>query len=220
MLLSFGRIRFNDNRRMPTISYDRWWAHGLTLLVWALAAASVVFWALKFVPGPSAPSAQPLPDAGAAADPQAVARLLGANLRGPATASAGASRYTLLGVVADRDHQGAALIAVDGQPPKPYLVGAKVDGDLLLQSVAPRRALLGPGADAPASVTLDLPEPTDADTAPAAPAAAPAVPALAPPATAPAGSGIPPEQFIGQSPAGAALSIHQRQDAHRPEAGR
>lgn len=202
---------------MPTISHDRWWAHGLTLLVWALAAASVVFWALKFVPGPRAPSAQPLPDASVAADPQAVARLLGANVQGPVAASTGASRYTLLGVVADRDHQGAALIAVDGQPPKPFLVGTKVGDGLLLQSVAPRRALLGPSADAPASVTLDLPLPTDADAAPA-PAALGLAPA-APPAAA-AGPAVPPEQFIGRSPAGAASSIHQRQDAHRPEAGR
>ncbi|HXE23028.1 MAG TPA: type II secretion system protein N [Rhodoferax sp.] len=205
---------------MPTISYDKWWAHGLTLLVWALAAASVVFWALKFVPAPRAPSAQPLQGTSVAADPQAVARLLGANLQGPAAATGGGeSRYTLLGVVADRDHQGAALIAVDGKPPKPFLVGARVDDGLLLQSVAPRRALLGPSPDAPASVTLDLPAPTYADTAAPAAALSPAAAAAAPPAT-PAGPAIPPEQFIGRSPTGAAPSIRQRQNAHSPEAGR
>ncbi len=202
---------------MPTISYDRWWAHGLTLLVWALAAASLMFWALKFVPAPRVPSAQPLPETSAAADAGAVARLLGANVQGPAAATGGGdSRYTLLGVVADRDHQGAALIAVDGQPPKPFLVGARVDDGLLLQSVAPRRALLGPSVDGPASMTLDLPAPSDADAAAPAPAVMPPV-AAAPPASTPA---IPPEQFIGRFPTGAAPSIRQRQDAHSPEAGR
>ena len=141
-------------------SQSRWWLRSVTLMVWALAAASAVFWGLRFVPAPGAPAALPIAGSGAAtADPAAVARLLGAN---PATAPAagavsGASRYKLLGVVADRDHSGAALIAIDGKPPKPYRVGVPVDDGLLLQSVAPRRAVLAAGMDAPASVTLDLP---------------------------------------------------------------
>jgi general secretion pathway protein C len=44
-------------------------------------------------------------------------------------------RYTLLGVVADRQQQGAALIAIDGEPPRPYAVGAQLEGGLVLQSV-------------------------------------------------------------------------------------
>lgn len=144
---------------MPTNSHSRGWLHSVTLIVWALAAASAVFWGLKFVPAPHAPAALPIAGAGVpAADPGAVARLLGANpAAAPASAVSGASRYALLGVVADRDHIGAALIAVDGKPPKPYRVGTPVDDGLLLQSVAPRRALLAASMDAPASVTLDMP---------------------------------------------------------------
>ena len=188
----------------------RWWLHSVTLVVWALAAACAVFWALKFVPAPSAPAALPLAGSGApAADPDAVARLLGANSAAPAAhAASGARRYALLGVVADRDHRGAALIAVDGKPPKPFRVGATVDSGLLLQSVAPRRALLGPSLGAPASVTLDLPAPTDARQANTHAAAVVPLP-----------PGVPAERFLAPSPAGAPPSIQQGQGAPGTEIG-
>jgi general secretion pathway protein C len=67
------------------------------------------------------------------------------------------SRFHLLGVVADAGGHGAALIAVDGKPPKPYRVGAPIDQDLVLQSVGPRRATIAPSMTGPASVTLELP---------------------------------------------------------------
>ena len=185
---------------MPTISNNKWWLHGVTLGVWALAAISAMFWGLKFVPAPKVPAAQPLPGASVAADPRAVARLLGAHSQGPAVAGSSESRYALLGVVADLEHHGAALIAVDGKLPKPFSVGAKVDDGLLLQSVAPRQAFLGPSLEAPASVTLDLPAPTDSSetTIPVA-------------AAVPPGPAIPPERFLAPSPVGAAPSIRQRQ---------
>jgi general secretion pathway protein C len=63
----------------------------------------------------------------------------------------------LLGVLADRQHGGAALISVDGKAAKPYRVGAPVDGNLVLQSVAGRRAVLAAGVDGPAQMTLELP---------------------------------------------------------------
>jgi general secretion pathway protein C len=92
-------------------------------------------------------------------DPAAVARLLGA---GPVTAAAAtsaslASRFALVGVVADRSHKGAALIAVDGKPAKPFRVGAAVDEGLVLQSVESRRAVLAADTDGPPVLTLDLP---------------------------------------------------------------
>ncbi|ODS68931.1 MAG: general secretion pathway protein C [Acidovorax sp. SCN 68-22] len=126
-----------------------------TLALWALAAASVVAWGLRSLP---AAPASPAPVA--APDVQAIARLLGAAPAGapaPGAPAAVASRYTLVGVLADRDgRHGAALIAVAGQPAKPFRVGAKVDGDLVLQALAPREAHLGP-AGAPATLTLSLP---------------------------------------------------------------
>jgi general secretion pathway protein C len=51
-------------------------------------------------------------------------------------------RFTLMGVVAGRSSNGAALISVDGARPKPYVVGAKVTDEWLLRSVQNRTAVL------------------------------------------------------------------------------
>jgi general secretion pathway protein C len=91
-----------------------------------------------------------------------VARLLG-QVQGNAAAAAAppslSSRFNLVGVVADRSQQGAALIAVDGRPAKPFRVGSVVDEGLVLQSVQPRRAVLAASATGPAAVTLELAPP-------------------------------------------------------------
>jgi general secretion pathway protein C len=50
-----------------------------------------------------------------------------------------------------------ALIAVDGKPARPFRVGATIDEGLVLQAVEGRRARLGPGVDAPSTLTLELP---------------------------------------------------------------
>ena len=67
------------------------------------------------------------------------------------------SRFSLQGVVAVADGGGAALIAVDGKPPKPYRVGAPIDESLVLKSVEPRRATLAANLQAAPAVTLELP---------------------------------------------------------------
>ncbi len=95
----------------------------------------------------------------AAVDPAAVGRLLGASPVAAAVAPAPgmASRFVLLGVVADRSSQGAALIAVDGKPGRPYRVGSKIDEGIVLQAVEPRKARLGPAAEAETTLVLELP---------------------------------------------------------------
>jgi general secretion pathway protein C len=74
-------------------------------------------------------------------------------------ASALASRMKLLGVVAPRqenDRAGVALISIDGKPPKAIRVGGVIEGDTVLQSLTQRGASIGP-AGGPATATLDLP---------------------------------------------------------------
>lgn len=136
-----------------------WPARLITFLVWALALASLAFWGLRLF-GPSG-AATPVPVARAAlsqADAAAVARVLGATAQVVAQPTApGSTRYVLTGVVADRRQGGAALIAVAGQPPKPYRVGAEIEPGVLLTSVGPRRAVLAPGLDAQPLATLELP---------------------------------------------------------------
>ena len=132
---------------------------GSTFAVWALVAASSVYWGLKLSSNSSAQAAPLATRTPAATDPAAVARLLGANPSAASTAPVAslASRFVLIGVVASPSHGGAALIAIDGKPAKPFQVGGAVDEGLVLQSVDARRAVLGASTDGPATVTLELP---------------------------------------------------------------
>ena len=139
---------------------SKWAVAGATFALWALVAASAVYWGLKIAtPSRPAVAAPPAVRAPAPADPAAVARLLGAS---PAAASVPtvaslSSRFTLVGVVASRSRTGAALIAVDGRPAKPFRVGAAIDEGLVLQSVEARRATLAASREGPPVLTLELP---------------------------------------------------------------
>jgi len=139
----------------------------LALIIWAAVAASLAYWGLRWLAQPTGvpPNATPVSlDDGIHGD---LHRLLA----GPATAASGAdqpdtsaasalaSRMKLLGVVAPREAGGAggvALVSIDGKPPRAIRVGGVIEGDLLLQSLTQRGAAIGQ-ANAPASVTLDLP---------------------------------------------------------------
>ena len=140
---------------------NSWAVAATTFLLWGLVAASAVYWGLKLTARPGgATGGPPVVAPTVNSDPAAIAALLGAVPNaGPAPAANLSSRFALIGVVADQSHTGAALIAVDGKPPKPFRVGANVDENLVLQSVDSRRAVLGaPGGGAPA-LTLELPLP-------------------------------------------------------------
>lgn len=137
-----------------------WPARLVTLVLWTLAAASVVAWGLRLSAPASgrvytaAPPALPAPDA------QAIGRLLGAVSAAPSQAltPAAASRFALMGVLAGKNgSSGAALIAVGGEPARTFRIGAAVDGDLLLQSIGPRGVELGVSGAAP-SLRLAFPE--------------------------------------------------------------
>ncbi len=75
-----------------------------------------------------------------------------------------------MGVIA-QGRGGAALIAADDKPAKPYRVGSRIDEGVLLQSVGPRHAVLATSADGPALQRLELPSPAAA----AAPASRPII---------------------------------------------
>ena len=153
---------------MQTDAYRLWSLRIVTFALSTLAAASAAYWGLKaWQAGPppaAAPAlaAQTSPSLG----PQAVARALGGGLApapmaGSTPNAPVASRYTLVGVLAGISRKGAALISIDGQDAKPVRVGAPVDANMVLLSVSGRRAVLSSGADATASVTLELPVPVN-----------------------------------------------------------
>ena len=153
----------NHNPRMVTNTYSKWGVRLGTLALWAAAGASVVFWGLRLsapAAGAAAPVVLPPP---VAPDAQALARLLGAAPAAPGVVAAApvatlASRFALIGVLSGRNSGGgAALIAVDGKPAKPFRVGAAGDEGLVLQALGPRQAQLGRDAGGPATLTLDMP---------------------------------------------------------------
>ena len=133
-------------------------------VLWLAAGLSAGYWALQAIGqgqiSPLVAAAAPIQ----APEPVAVARALGAVPAAPAAPGVApvvdlASRYRLIGVVASGPERGAALIAVDGQPPKPYRVGAVLEGGLVLQSVAARQARLAPASGTGNPIDLTLPPP-------------------------------------------------------------
>lgn len=149
---------------MTTLDRSIWPARLSTFLLAALAAASVVYWGLRWsepIPTPRANSdwSNPRP-----IDTARVAQLLGASAT-PASDGAGAPavnaavNYKLEGVIAQgRDSGlGSALIAIDGEKAKPYKVGDRLSDDLVLQSVSARGAALASSMQAPVSIALELP---------------------------------------------------------------
>jgi general secretion pathway protein C len=164
-------------------------------VIWALVAATAVFWGLRLlVRAPAAPSyAVAVGDASAVrAD---LSRVLGS---APVTAAAAvaapeaSSRFKLIGIMAPKGAQaavapastGVALIAVDGKPPKAFVVGSQLDGDLVLQSVSLRTASIGPAQGA-ASVKLELPALPAAATGTLAPSSSGSSTGMPAPAPAP-----------------------------------
>ena len=159
---------------------------GVTLVLLLLVGVSALAWAgalwrawsvLPPEPSPrAAPAEVSLPSA------QALGQWLGA---GPAAEAPGpAQRFQLLGIVAGTRGGGAALIAVDGQPARPFAVGAQLAPGFVLQRLAVREAVLAEAMDGPPRLVLPLPawEPRSAAAAPTAPVA----PIAPGPASAPA----------------------------------
>jgi len=134
-------------------------------VIWALVAATAVFWGLRLlVRAPVAP-AYTVPVGDASAVRGDLARLLGSAPLASAAAAPAAdanARFRLLGIMAPKfvagqvAEHGVALIAVDGKMPRAYTVGSRLDGDLVLQSVSLRTASIGTGQGTPA-ITLELP---------------------------------------------------------------
>lgn len=143
-------------RRLPALAAGLLWlAAGLTLGYWVLQVVG------RSPLTPVSATAQ-LPEP---PEPAALARVLGAApqvaaVSAPVAAPPLASRYQLVGVVADGADGGAALIAIDGQPPRPYRVGATLEGDVVLRAVQRRGVRLAPAGNA-APFELNLPETPD-----------------------------------------------------------
>jgi general secretion pathway protein C len=137
-------------------------------VVWALVAATAVFWGLRLLARPQPAPAYALTVGEATVARGDLSRLFGA---APVAATASnqpmapelSSRFKLLGLMAPKPSSvepahrvGYALIAVDGKPARPFAVGASLDSGLVLQSVSLRTASIGP-VDGAAAVRLEMP---------------------------------------------------------------
>ncbi|RRD58133.1 general secretion pathway protein C [Comamonadaceae bacterium OH2545_COT-014] len=145
---------------MPRLTPERLAPAAAAFALWALAAGSALFWALRG----SSPAPAPAPVAGTAGlppvDVQAVARALGAVAAAPVAAPPPppiASRLALRGVVT-QGGRGAALLALDGQPPKPYRVGAAIQDGWVVHAVAPHAVVIATEGGAQRA-TLEMPKP-------------------------------------------------------------
>lgn len=135
-------------------------------VIWALIAATAVFWGLRLSVRPAPTPAHSLALGDGSAGRGDLTRLLGAppvEATIAATALEAPSRFRLLGIMAPKraradgpSHGGLALIAVDGKPARAYAVGSHLDTDLVLQSVSLRTASIGT-AEGAKTVVLEIP---------------------------------------------------------------
>ena len=135
-------------------------------VIWALVAATAVFWGLRLWTRAAEAPQYTVPVGDVLVARGDLSRLLGATPAATAAATAtpeAASRFRLIGIMAPKTAAassqpglGVALIAVDGKPPKAFVVGSALDVNMVLQSVSLRTAAIGP-AQGSTAVTLELP---------------------------------------------------------------
>ena len=144
-------------------------AKWLAFVVWAAVAASAAFWGWKLiVPAMQAHAGEATPVAGPLGD---LSRLLGAMPTAkpvePMPTAGERSRFHLIGVIAASDpssaSEGFAVIAVDGQRPRAYRVGAMLDSDWAVRAVQTRGVSIAP-RNGEAAISLELPPPPVAAT--------------------------------------------------------
>lgn len=134
----------------------QWSPATLSLTVWFVVAYSAVSWTFKTLEaqGPALSSEAPSTPNN---NTNLLARSLGAQAT-PTEVPHAASRLKLLGVLADTNGMGGALIAIDNQAPKLYRIGATVVDGLTVQALKTRQVVIGNSADATTGITLELPK--------------------------------------------------------------
>jgi len=125
---------------------------------------SVAWWSLKFVGARGPTLIATTPSAPSPGSEQAdLTKVFGSPIAASLAALAAmppainpATRFSLIGVAANRASSGVALISVDGKPARPYRVGSLIEENHKLKSVAARSAVLEPSAPAGREFTLEL----------------------------------------------------------------
>ncbi len=142
---------------------SQWPPRVVAFFLWMLAALSASFWLMKTIGLSETPVRA---DAIAAPTPAVntadLLRVLGPGIQaGPSPIVSTPQvpdpgiKMQLLGVVTGRKNAGIALIALEGQPARPFRVGSKIGETYRLDRVTTRSATLA-AADGAASITLEL----------------------------------------------------------------
>lgn len=136
---------------------DRWLPAAVAALCWALAAGGAVLWWWHTTPGRDLPAVSPLSQAAprAQANNAGVLRALGHTAAASEPVGDAPRRFQLLGVVAGASGQGAALLAVDGQPPQAFVQGQAVTDGWRVHSLSAEGVRLQ--AEGVAPLLLSLP---------------------------------------------------------------
>ena len=141
----------------------KWLSRLVTFAVWTLVAMSVAWWSLKFVGAQGPTLIATTPSAPAVGSEQADLTKVFGSSNSSSTALAAipaainpATRFSLIGVVANRASSGVALISVDGKAARPYRVGSPIEDTYELKSVAARSAVVQEAKAAGATFTIEL----------------------------------------------------------------
>ena len=149
---------------MPKTSASSWWAALSAFVLWALLAAGGAWMVLQ-----GWPKLPPVTESSVVWGTEGVRvgdlrRVLQASAApgvakpaGPTTLASNVP-VKVLGVIATASGQGAALLQIGQEPPKPYAPGAEVKGVGVVQSVTPQAVRLGASVDGPATLTLVPPK--------------------------------------------------------------
>lgn len=128
------------------------------VMVWVLVLASVGYWTQAVLSGHGRPGGATLPAVLQAniTSPVDLARLLGASSAPSATQRPPLERWALVGLIADGNGQGAALISVDGKPARAFSVGAELAPGSVLLAVGSKEAQIADDLQSPARTILQL----------------------------------------------------------------
>jgi general secretion pathway protein C len=137
-----------------------WRTRVVTFFLAAAAAASIAFWSLKWPMAARTDRVATLELAPATIDSAKLAQLLGFSASGTGASAPmanTAARYKLIGLIAQGGQHGSALIAVDGEPAKPFRVGELLTDGMILQAVKVHSVTLAADMSGNQGLTLELP---------------------------------------------------------------
>ncbi|MDD2811410.1 type II secretion system protein N [Rhodoferax sp.] len=146
---------------------EHWPPRLISFVLCALTAACAVFWVLKMSNSSATVKTATPPQAPNVINTAKLAQLLGERTSDYAPSLAASttqtsSTFKLLGVIAQGQDHGRALIATGDKPAKPYRVGELVAPDMMLLSVHSRSVELGATDNTATNLTLKLPVPPTA----------------------------------------------------------